>query len=169
MLEILALAAFAGLLIYAACTDIASLTIPNWVSIALAGVFPVAALAGGLLLGEIAIHFLFGFAVLAVGFFLFQAKIIGGGDAKLLAAVTLWTGFTPALYIFFFWTTLAGGIMALALVAARQLLPHAATYPAFVSHLLQKQNGIPYGAAIMVGGLMAIPALQLISPTLTLP
>jgi prepilin peptidase CpaA len=169
MLELLALAAFAGLLIYAACSDIASLTIPNWVSIALACIFPVAALAAGLPLGELGVHLLFGFAMLTVGFFLFQAKVIGGGDAKLLAAVAIWTGFSPALYVFFFWTTFAGGIMALALVAARQLLPRAATYPAFVSHLLQKQNGIPYGVAIMVGGLMAIPALSIIPHTLTLP
>ena len=39
MLEMLALVAFAGLLVYAACTDVASLTIPNWVSIALAVLF----------------------------------------------------------------------------------------------------------------------------------
>lgn len=169
MFELLALAAFAGLLIFAACTDIASLTIPNWVSIALAAVFPVAALAAELPLGEIGVHLLFGFAVLAVGFFLFQANIIGGGDAKLLAAVAIWTGFSPALYVFFFWTVFAGGVMALILVAARQFLTSTASTPPFVSHLLRKQNGIPYGAAIMVGGLMAIPALSTSLHALTLP
>ena len=167
MLEILALTIFAGLLIYAACSDIASLTIPNWVSIALAGVFPAAALAAGLPLGDIGMHLLFGLAVLAIGFFLFQANIIGGGDAKLLAAATVWTGF-PGLPVFLFWTAIAGGILALALLAARQFLKQTETRPAFVNRLL-KQTGIPYGLAIMAGGLMAIPALPFAASALTSP
>ena len=48
MIDMLALALFGGLLVYAACTDIASLTIPNWVSIALAGAFPALGLATGI-------------------------------------------------------------------------------------------------------------------------
>mgnify|MGYP001396353500 FL=1 len=167
MLEILALTAFAGLLIYAACSDIASLTIPNWVSIALTGIFPAAALAAGLPLGDIGMHMLFGLAVLAIGFFLFQANIIGGGDAKLLAAATVWTGF-PGLPIFLFWTAVAGGILALALLAARQFLNQAESHPAFLNRLL-KQTGIPYGLAIMAGGLMAIPALPFTVGALTSP
>ena len=93
MLEVFALVVFAGLLVYAACTDVASLTIPNWVSIALAGVFPLAALAVGMPLSEIGMHYLFGAAILAIGFFLFAANIFGGGDAKLIAAAAVWTGF----------------------------------------------------------------------------
>jgi prepilin peptidase CpaA len=63
MIAILALAAFAGLLIYAACSDIASLTIPNWISLALVALFPVAALAAGLSFTDIGLHLLFGFGV----------------------------------------------------------------------------------------------------------
>lgn len=160
MFDVLALAAFAGLLLYAASSDIARLIIPNWVSIALAAIFPIAALAHGMALSEIGMHVLFGAAILAVGFFLFAANIIGGGDAKLLAAATVWTGF-PAFMPFLFWTVVAGGLMAAALLAARQFLK-AETSPPIVNHLLQKQNGIPYGVAIMVGGLMAIPALPFV-------
>jgi prepilin peptidase CpaA len=109
----------------------------------------------------------FGFGVLAMCFVLFQFNIIGGGDAKLLAAVSVWTGFT-AFMPFILWTAIAGGVMALALLTARQLIP-VGTYPAFVDHLLKKQNGIPYGAAIMVGALMAIPSLPYLSSPLTLP
>ena len=160
MFDVLALAAFAGLLLYAASSDIARLIIPNWVSIALAAIFPLAGLAHGMAWSEIGMHVLFGAAILAVGFFLFAANIIGGGDAKLLAAATVWTGF-PAFMPFLFWTVVAGGLMAAALLAARQFLK-AETSPPFVNHLLQKQNGIPYGVAIMVGGLMAIPALPFV-------
>ncbi|MEZ5960462.1 MAG: prepilin peptidase [Hyphomonadaceae bacterium] len=167
MFETIALAAFAGLLIYAALSDASRLIIPNWVSIALATIFPVAALLTGAPLMSVGLHVLFGFGVLAVGFVLFQFNIIGGGDAKLLAAASIWTGVT-AFMPMILWTAIAGGVMALALLTARQLIP-AGTYPAFVDHLLKKQNGIPYGVAIMIGALMAIPSLPYLSSPLTLP
>lgn len=168
MLVYLVLAAYAGLLVYAACSDIARLIIPNWVSIALAALYPVAALISGASLGEIAFHFVFAGLVLTVGYFLFAAKIFGGGDAKLLAAVAIWTGIT-AFSPFFFWTAISGGVMALALLGARYVIKQAETNPPFVNRLLAKQEGIPYGVAIMVGGLMAIPSLSMLSVTLTIP
>jgi prepilin peptidase CpaA len=161
MVSILALATFAGLLIYAACSDVARMIIPNWASIALAAIFPAAALAAGMPLSDIGMHLLFGAAVLAVGFFLFAANIFGGGDAKLLAATAVWTGFA-GFWPFIFWTATAGGVMALVLVTARQFVKQTETNPPFVNHLLQKQNGIPYGVAIMCGGLMAIPSLPFV-------
>lgn len=167
MFEIAALAAFAALLIYAACSDIASLTIPNWVSLALAGVFLVFAPTTGLPLGEIGMHLLFGLGALAVGFFLFQANIIGGGDAKLLAAVTVWTGF-PGLPTFLVSTAVAGGALAAGLLLARQFAGPAVAYPAFLERLLTPRGGVPYGVAIMAGGLMAIPALPFGFGSLTL-
>jgi prepilin peptidase CpaA len=168
MVELLALAAFAALLIYAACSDVASLTIPNWVSIAMAALFVPAAFVANLALADIGMHLVFGFAVLVVGFFLFQANIIGGGDAKLLAATTIWTGF-PAFAPFILGTAVAGGLLAVTLLAIRQFVPVSETTPSFVNHLLKKQNGIPYGVAIMFGGLIAIPSLPFAVSPLTLP
>jgi prepilin peptidase CpaA len=161
MLSTLAPAAFAGLLIYAACSDVARMIIPNWVSIVLSAAFPAFALAQGMPLAEIGVHVLFGAAVLSAGFFLFAANIFGGGDAKLFAAAAVWTGFAGFLP-FIFWTAIAGGVMALALLSARQFVKQAETNPPFVNHLLQKQQGIPYGVAIMCGGLMAIPSLPFV-------
>jgi prepilin peptidase CpaA len=161
MLDVLSLAAFAGLLIYAASSDIARMIIPNWVSVALAGIFPIAALADGMAPLDIGLHVLFGLAILVAGFFLFAGNVIGGGDAKLLAATAVWTGYL-AFLPFMYWTVVAGGVMALALLAARQFIPHTETNPPFLNHLLKKQNGIPYGVAIMFGGLMAIPSLSFV-------
>lgn len=166
MIEIIALAAFAGLLIYAACSDIASLTIPNWVSIALVGAFLLAAPIAHMPLADIGMHLLFGAAILLIGFFLFAANIMGGGDAKLLAATAVWTGF-PGLWTFIFWTAMVGGALALAIVAARQFLKQSESNPHFVNRLLRGETGIPYGVAIMAGGLMAIPSLPI--HALTLP
>lgn len=167
MFEMIALAAFSGLVIYAALSDMARLIIPNWVSIALTAIFPAAALIAGAPLMGIGLHLLFGVGVLAIGFVLFQFNVFGGGDAKLLAAVSVWTGMT-AFMPFILWTAIAGGVMALVLLTARQLIP-AGTYPSLVDHLLKKQNGIPYGVAIMIGALMAIPSLPYLSSPLTLP
>ena len=137
MFEMIALAAFAGLVVYAACSDIARLIIPNWVSIALAAIFPVAALITGAPLMGVGLHIL-------------------SQDASFDEDI-------PVLLV-----AIAGGLMALARLTARQLLP-VGTYPSFVDHLLKKQNGIPYGVAIMVGALMAIPSLPYLSSPLTLP
>lgn len=171
MIEALALAVYAGLLVYAACSDVASLTIPNWVSIALTGAFVLAGLAMGLPVQTIGLQLLFGIAVLAVGFFLFAANVLGGGDAKLLAATAVWTGFPgfPALVL---GTAVAGGVLALALLAGRALFKQAAataTQPTFVTRLLTPRSGVPYGVAIMAGGLLAIPSLPIALTTLTLP
>lgn len=168
MIEIVAVCAFAGLLVYAAGSDIASLTIPNWLSIALAGLYPVFALAAGTPLAAIGLNLAFGIAILAVGFVLFQFNVLGGGDAKLLAAVAVWTGLA-AFMPFLFWTAAAGGVLALALLAARHFLKQAESNPPFVNRLLKEQNGIPYGVAIMIGGLLAAPQLPILSSALTLP
>jgi len=168
MIDVLALCAFAGLLIYAAGSDIARLIIPNWVSIAMAALYVPAALLAGATLPEIGIHALFGVGILAVGFFLFAANIIGGGDAKLLAAASIWTGFA-AFTPFMFWTVAAGGVMAAAILAARQFVPQTETNPPFVNRLLQGKTGIPYGVAIMIGGLMALPSIPHLSISLTMP
>lgn len=161
MLSSLALATFAGLLIYAACTDAARLIIPNRVSIALALAFPIAALGLGVAPLQVGWHLLVGAGVLAVGFGLFAFNIFGGGDAKLLAATSLWVG-ADGLLTLLTWTAIAGGLLALALLAARQFVKQTETTPPFVNHLLKQQNGIPYGVAIMCGGLMAIPTLPFV-------
>lgn len=168
MIEIIAVCAFAGLLVYAAGSDIASLTIPNWLSIALAGLYPVFALASGAPLAAIGLNLAFGVAILAIGFVLFQFSVLGGGDAKLLAAAAVWTGLA-AFMPFLFWTAGAGGLLALALLAARHFLKQAESNPPFVNRLLKEQNGIPYGVAIMIGGLLATPQLPILSGALTLP
>jgi len=168
MIELIALAAFAGLLVYAACSDVASLTIPNWLSVAMAALFgPLALLTHAPLL-EIGVHYAFGLAILTVGFFLFQANVLGGGDAKLLAAAAVWTGL-GAFPVFILGTAVAGGALALAILTARNWSPLLAGLPPFVTRLLTPKSGLPYGVAIMVGGLLALPTLPFAANALTLP
>lgn len=161
MLTIIAIAVFGGLLIFAACFDVARLIIPNWVSIALATAFPVFALASGAAPGVVGLHVGIGFAALTIGFFLFQGNIIGGGDAKLLAATATWAGFA-ALPAFLFWMAISGGALAVVIAQARKWVPYVEGAPEFVNKLLIRGSGIPYGVAIMCGGLMAIPSLPFV-------
>ena len=168
MIEYLALAAFAGLLVVAALSDIATMTIPNWVSIALAGAFLPVALIAGMALGQIGLHLAFGFAVLVIGFALFQFGVLGGGDAKLIAAAAVWTG-AAAFGPFALGTVLAGGVIALVLLITRMRLKPSEARPAFVNRLLKPRGGVPYGVAILAGGIAALGALPFAGNTLTLP
>jgi len=168
MLDLLPIALFLGFLIAAACSDVATMTIPNWLSVALAVVFPIVALIAGLPLGAIGMHVLFGFGVLAACFLLFQFGIMGGGDAKLIAAAAVWTG-VAAFLPFVLWTMIAGGGLALTLLLVRARVKPTETRPAFVNRLLKPRGGVPYGVAIMAGGIAALQALPFVASPLTAP
>ncbi len=68
--------------------------------------------------------------LLAIGFGLYAAGILGGGDAKLLAAVAALMG-TGFAFEALLWTALFGGAVALAV-----LFWHKALFP-FLGHLLR--------------------------------
>lgn len=149
---------FPALVLFAAVRDATSFTIPNWISLAAIGLFfPAALLVGtpppglGLALGA-------GLLVLLAGMALFAFGWIGGGDAKLMAACALWMGW-PATLNFLFFTSAAGGVLALALLAGRNssaFLPRQA--PAWLIRLLTPKADVPYGVAIAAGALAAFPA-----------
>jgi prepilin peptidase CpaA len=154
----LLLAVFPALVIVAALKDATSFTIPNWISIALALAFAPAALAGGLSLEGFGLHLAVGFAALVAGIAMFALRWIGGGDAKLFAAASLWLGLAP-MPQFLIVTALAGGGLALALVNlrsnwARSLIPAG---PAWVERLREPKGDAPYGVAIAAGALVAFP------------
>ena len=74
--------------------DLASFTIPNFLTAALLAVFvAVRAGRGPRALPAIGWHLLAGLVGLVLGFALFVLGYIGGGDAKLFAVTVLWLGF----------------------------------------------------------------------------
>jgi prepilin peptidase CpaA len=85
---------FAALLAIALATDVAWLRIPNWITATLVVLFPVAALAAPHAGTWWLSHLAAGAIVLTVGMGLFAWGKIGGGDAKLMAAIGLWSGLT---------------------------------------------------------------------------
>lgn len=157
MIEWLLLAIFPAAMLVAAASDVATYRIPNWLVAGLAAAFPGVALAGGLGLETVAWHL--GVAVLALlgGMVLFALRLIGAGDAKLLAAAALWLG-PSAIMLFLGGMAFVGGALGLALLVFRKLpLPLRVAQVGWVARLHDPRLGIPYGLAIAAGGLIAFP------------
>src|SRR6201996_1362759 len=118
--EALVLVALPLLLAAAAGWDLASFTIPNFLQGALIACFIGFAAAARLHAPDIGLHLLAGFIGLVIGFTLFALGYIGGGDAKLFAAVGLWLGLKD-LMPYTLVATVLGGVLTLALLLLRQL------------------------------------------------
>jgi prepilin peptidase CpaA len=159
--EVLVLVALPLLLAVAAGWDLASFTIPNFLSLALLGAFALFAMAAGLSLPVIGWHILAGFAGLFVGFALFALGWIGGGDAKLFAAVALWLGFQD-LAPYALLASIFGGALTLGLLLLRQWpLPDALARQGWISRLHDARSGIPYGVALAAGAFALLPSTEI--------
>jgi prepilin peptidase CpaA len=156
LIKIVVLGVFAALVIVAALKDLSSFTIPNWISVALALAFAPAALVAGVSLGAVGLSFAVAFGVLVLAAGMFALGWIGGGDAKLMAASALWVGLR-GLAPFALYTGLAGGALALLLVAMRSawVRPLAEAGPAWAKRLATPGEAAPYGVAIAIGALAA--------------
>ena len=162
ILTLVVLSLLPMLVIVAALSDLTTMRIPNWISgLLIVGFFP-AALAVGLPLETVGLNIALGLAGLIVGMALFAMRIIGGGDAKLMAAALIWLGL-PAVFPFILGTAVAGGLFCAALIAARRSLSvYAAGAPVWVGNLLREKGDVPYGVAIAVGALLAFPSSILV-------
>ena len=89
-----------------------------------------------------------GATLLIVGVALFAAGIIGGGDAKLLAASAPWIGWT-GLFQYIILVTLIGGLLALVILGLRRFIPPRVTSGRkWLAALSSGEHGLPYGVAI---------------------
>jgi prepilin peptidase CpaA len=159
--EILVIVALPLLLLGAACWDLASFTIPNFISIALIAIFPLFALATELPLTDVGFHLLAGFVGLAAGFALFAFGYIGGGDAKLFSGVALWMGFSDLLS-YALLASISGGFLTLALLILRQWpLPEVLARQPWILKLHDTRSGIPYGVALAAGAFILLPHTEI--------
>jgi prepilin peptidase CpaA len=97
-------------------------------------------------------HLLSGGIALALGMVAFARGWVGGGDAKLLAAVALWAG-TDLLLPLLVVTSAFGAVLALSLLWMRQL-----AWPGCLPALAPGAP-IPYGVAIAAGAVWLVPHL----------
>jgi len=157
MLEIATLLFFPALMVFAAFSDLLTMTISNRVSIALALLFIALAGASGLSAAEISWHLASGASILVLGFGLFALGWIGGGDAKLAAATAIWLGFDH-LGDYALVASLLGGLLTLLILALRHW-PVLSTLmkQAWIRRLHAPGTGVPYGIALASAGLFLYP------------
>ncbi len=148
---------FSAAMIFAGVRDLTTMTIPNWLTLTLAVAFLVSALVTAMPLSEIALHLGVGFAVLLIGMGFFARGWIGGGDAKLMAAVGLWVGWTQALPYFVTASILGGGLTLLILGFRNLPLPAILVRQPWLLRLHDRGEGIPYGLALAAAALLIFP------------
>jgi prepilin peptidase CpaA len=151
---------FPALMAFAAASDLFTMTISNRVSLALVAGFLALAVLGGLGFYDILSHIGAGFSVLVVAFACFAMGWVGGGDAKVAAAVALWIGFGHLL-TYLVYASLLGGALTLLLLQFREWpLPYRLKGQAWLLKLHAKESGIPYGIALAIGALVIYPETE---------
>jgi prepilin peptidase CpaA len=153
--------AFVFLIAYATISDYRHLKIPNWISVALCGVFLAYAphfATWSDILGHIGVAS----AVLVLAIALYALGWFGGGDVKLLAAVALWAG-PHQVFELAVLTGLIGGALGVLLLALRLLLHRRPSLwcPAPLDRVLvwARQGVCPYGLAIGAAALICVPKM----------
>jgi prepilin peptidase CpaA len=158
MLEALIFVVFPFCMLFAAISDMLSMTIANRVPLLLIAVFALVAPLTGMEWATFGMHFAAGALVLCVTFGLFAIGGMGGGDAKLLAATAVWMGFNIHLLEYLVTSTFLGGLLTLAILVYRKsTLAVFTRHSQFLQHFADEANGIPYGIALGIGGLLTYP------------
>jgi prepilin peptidase CpaA len=166
----LCFAGFLTLLGLAAFKDMRERRIPNRLTGALAALYPVYVLVSPTPVAWPAAIGLAG-GVFVVGLALFRWELIGGGDVKLLAALSLWAGAEQFVWVILV-TTLTGGALSLislwhrrwgGLVAAQLAMLGVVAATARATVVTDPPSGgdpdrstLPYGVAIAAGGIAVI-------------
>lgn len=157
MIDTFRLLLFPALMAFAASSDLFTMTISNKVSLGLVGCFLILALAIGMSPLDMGMHAAAALTVLVVAFAFFTQGWIGGGDAKLAAATSLWFGFDQLL-TYLVDAALLGGVLTLLMINFRLMpLPVALQRWAWIARLHHKDEGVPYGIALAAAALFVYP------------
>ncbi|WP_165216121.1 A24 family peptidase [Affinirhizobium pseudoryzae] len=139
----------------AAATDLLTMKIPNWVSLALIVAFYPTAYLAGFDVAQFGVATMVALAVFAGCFALFAMNVMGGGDAKLLTAAALWFGYSASLVSFLVLVSVAGGVLTLLILLLRSQSDSLMAIGLRLPHSLIAAKKIPYAIAIAAGGLLA--------------
>lgn len=153
MLSAIIFVVFPFAMIYAALSDMFTMTIANRISVLLIGTFVVIAPFIGLSWPQFGMHLAAFVLVLTVTFGLFAAGVMGGGDAKLMASTALWFGLGPALMHYLLIATAAGGLLTLFLIIFRRSPLATVAGEVRVLRRIVDDKDVPYGIALAIGGL----------------
>jgi prepilin peptidase CpaA len=159
--DALVLLLFPSVMSFAASSDLFTMTISNKVSLLLVAGFFVLALLVGMPAGQVGMHVGAALAVLAASFACFAFGWIGGGDAKLAAAIVLWLGFEHTLD-FLLYASLLGGALTLLILRFRVMqMPSVLVGKIWAERLHRMDAGVPYGIALAAAALIVYPQTAL--------
>lgn len=152
---------FSILMLYAAYSDLRSYTLPNFISILLVIGFAVIVAIIQPPLSAVGWHVGVGFLMFAIGFAMFAAGVLGGGDVKVIAALGLWFG-PNNFFAFFTLMAIFGGVLAISLLLFRKMkVPEKWLENPSVRGWHDKNEGIPYGVAIAIAAIIEFPKTQI--------
>ena len=154
VINLVAIIVFPLAMIFGALWDLTTMTIPNWLTVSLAAAFVAVVPFAGMGMEQIGWHLVAGGVALAAGMTLFGFGFIGGGDAKFVAAAALWIGWSDLLgYLIV--ASIFGGALTHAILGFRRLpLPQVLARQAWVARLHDHREGVPYGIALALAGLV---------------
>jgi prepilin peptidase CpaA len=163
MLEALIFVVFPFCMLFAAISDTLSMTIANRVPVILVVAFAVVAPMTGMAWPEYGLHFAAGAAVLLFTFAIFAIGGMGGGDAKLLAATSVWMGLGMPLVQYLVVSAFLGGALTLVILSYRNsAIAVFTSRNLFMRNFAEGTIGVPYGIALGAGGLLVYPSSPLV-------
>lgn len=147
---------FLGFLTLAAISDVADLRIPNRLTLAMAACGLPAVWLLGAGAAALPAAALTGVATLAVAWAMFHLGWLGGGDAKLAAAASLWLG-PEAMLVFVLATALFGAMLAAGLlVLSRSEAALSNVGSRWRTRLTAEAISVPYAVAMAPAGAVAM-------------
>lgn len=157
MLSFLALLVFPALMAYAASSDLLTMRIANWLVILVVLSYLAIALVVGLAWEQIGWAAVAALGVLVVAFAFFAFGWIGGGDAKLVAASSVWIGVNFMLQYLIYAALLGGALTLIILAFRRYPLPGWLSRHAWIDRLHDTKSGVPYGIALAIAAILVYP------------
>jgi prepilin peptidase CpaA len=158
MLESPLILIFPMAMAFAAAMDLFTMTIPNRISILLVASFAIVALVVAPSWAVINKHLMVAGIVFVAAITMFALGWLGGGDAKLLSAASLWIG--PDLFVsYLVYVTMIGGLLALVILRYREVsvLPEWLGRQKWALRLHEKNGGMPYGVALGASAMLMYP------------
>lgn len=139
-------------------TDATRYIIPNWLNALIIVLYVIFAFATPEKLDWLSGLYAF-LIVLACSYPLFAFRLVGGGDVKLLCALSLWCGLSKTLLAFILYTGLLGGLLSILLLSLRPFIAWLGSklkrkIP--VPKVLTYGQDIPYGLAITIAFLILL-------------
>lgn len=137
--------------VMACISDVRFLRIPNSYVIVVLGCFIAAFGLSPESFGPWWHHLSAGLIFLVITYIMFSLGMLGGGDAKMGAALALFVGLR-GLVPYLFYMALVGGLLGILAIVIKKKKPFAHPAPeSWVGQLYQGRNAVPYGIAISSG------------------